>query len=168
MTRKMNPDQFKLFMSANEWKDSIEGSTDLYQDQTLDELWDDKLRESKATGGGVHGAGSYASLEKEGFREGINPNRGELYNQDGYVYHGADGKTVNAPFWGYSGPSILVDKKGRNIQAEGHHRIAAAADIEKKTGKTMWIPANYNSWESETTVPYSDMEEYRVRKSEDW
>ncbi len=54
----------------------------------------------------------------------------------GYVHNEADRPTI-----------VLEDspngKTVRHVQSEGHKRVAAAATIERETGKTVHIPTNY-------------------------
>jgi hypothetical protein len=45
-------------------------------------------------------------------------------------------------------PTIVLEdapngKSVRRVQSEGHHRVAAAAAIERDTGKPVFIPTNY-------------------------
>jgi hypothetical protein len=39
----------------------------------------------------------------------------------------------------YSNPGTKTDL----MQSEGHHRVAAAAAIERETGKPIYLPTNY-------------------------
>ena len=123
---KVHPIQFKLFMSAGEWQETMERSVDQKQgwnaeaDEPLGDVWKRKLTEAKATKnrGEAHGAGTYESLKEHGFK----PEMG------------------NGP---YDQPSILINRRNEQIQGEGHHRIAAAAELERETGENIWIPTNY-------------------------
>jgi hypothetical protein len=118
--KRVNPDQFKLFMSGEEWKQSVTASTD----GPIDKVWPRKEAESKSARGrdmfGAHGAGVYDSMKKHG------------YNPD-----------VHDEGWNWSPPTILVNTDGRKKQFDGHHRVAAAAAIERETGKPVWLPTNY-------------------------
>ena len=54
----------------------------------------------------------------------------------GYQHNSADPPTIvleNSP----NGRTV------RHVQSEGHKRVAAAADIERTTGKPVYIPTNY-------------------------
>ena len=73
---------------------------------------------------------------------------GELMNipvhtslsEDGYDHDTADPPTI------YHGQLYgQMDKPGF-IQGEGHHRVAAAADIERNTGKNVWMKTTYEPW----------------------
>lgn len=56
--------------------------------------------------------------------------------EKGYQHNSADPPTI-----------VLEDspngKTTRYVQSEGHHRVAAAADIERDTGQPVYIPTNY-------------------------
>ena len=121
-------------MGARELRDSIndtyEGNlTDEYDErgrrlrETLPQIWNRKLEESKVEGDphsfdGPHGAGVYKSMEE----------------------HGYDWSKPPIPI-------LLVrpmfDKPARVILDDGYHRVAAAADIEEKTGRHIPIPIEY-------------------------
>ena len=117
---KVHPVQFKLFMSGREWMNSVSDSVDLDhgEHETMEELWDLKTDESKMHAGSGHGAGIFSSMSKHGYD--------------------ADKAFGDAP-------TILVSSRNQMVQGEGHHRIAAAAEIERETGKQVWIPTNYET-----------------------
>lgn len=112
----VHPMQFKLFMGADEWKNSVTDSVDrpFVKDRKLSTVWSEKLTESKEPAGPSHGAGIHDALQYEGYQ----------HNHD-------------------DPPTILVGDKNNLAQGEGHHRIAAAADIERSAGTQFWIPTNY-------------------------
>jgi hypothetical protein len=113
----VHPLQFKLFMGGQEWQQSVSDSVDrpFVKGQKMSNLWKEKLTESKEPDWmGTHGAGVHESLSRWGYD------------------HEPDDP-----------PTILVGDKNRQTQGEGHHRIAAAADIERTTGRNIWIPTNY-------------------------
>lgn len=135
----LNPQQLKLFMTGTEWQDNVTKSTDQGSGESVGRVWGRKERESRqpATikdhdvqwrGGrgvrvtinernnGIHGAGLYDSIRDKGYRH-------EPKESDP--------------------PTILLDRSGNNIQYEGHHRVAAAAALERDTGKPTFIPTNY-------------------------
>jgi hypothetical protein len=120
--KQFEPVQLKLFMGAQEWQGSVTDSFDrwTHKDETMDELWRSKLHEAKQKSG-VHGAGVYDSIKAVGY------------------YH--EHPDVMEP------PTIQITSRGTLTQGEGHHRIAAAAEIEKETGKPIWIPTNYTARE---------------------
>lgn len=127
----VSPHQFKLFMGGQEFQQATSHSYDLeYDDNTtsgresMSHMWDRKLTESKVPSNGndwwsrPHGAGVYDSLSAGG-------------------YDTAKHDTLD------TAPTIYVGSRGRMTQGEGHHRIAAAADIERTTGRNVWLPVNY-------------------------
>ena len=119
---KVHPVQFKLFMSGTEWKNTVTSSVDLGfgGPATMDELWDQKLAESKVSKPSrLHGAGLH-----------------EAISEQGYQHDREDPPTIRVGHRHGQGGNEMT-------QAEGHHRIAAAADIERTTGQHVWIPTNY-------------------------
>lgn len=110
-------EQMKLFMSAREVKNWITDSTDRSPNETLDDMWKRKLRESKSPrGANVHGAGVYDAVS-EG--KSILPDLTLIpYRKDAF----GDAK---------------------NVIGDGHHRIAAMADVEAKTGRESFTPVKY-------------------------
>ncbi len=114
-----NPDQFKLFMTGTEWKAQVTHSTD----GPMPSTWDQKSREAAlpltASTKFDHGAGMKDTLMTQGYQ------------------HDRDDP-----------PTIIIEdapngKSTRMVQSEGHHRVAAAADIEAETGQPVYIPTNY-------------------------
>ena len=119
---KVHPIQFKLFMSGSEWKQSVTSSIDLGfgKPATMDELWDQKLDEAKVSKPSIqHGAGIHEAISEQGYQHNEN-----------------DPPTIKVG-------GRFGDRTTDMTQGEGHHRIAAAADIEETTGKHVWIPTNY-------------------------
>lgn len=119
MAKSVNHDQFKLFMTGSEWQSQITHSTD--PSTSMSELWSRKEAQARMpVGSGVHGAGLYDSMSKKG-----------------YVVD------RSAP-----PPTIVLEespsgKEIRRFQGEGHHRVAAAAAVERDVGKPVYIPTNY-------------------------
>lgn len=124
--------QLSLFMSGEEWKASVTNSVDRhfksggrYQPkgsamETMDDVWERKeneARQSKHTMG--HGAGLYDAMSKGGYDHDASPDY--------------DKPTI----WTGFGPNAEM------TQGEGHHRVAAAAAVERDTGKKTWIPTSY-------------------------
>jgi hypothetical protein len=126
MSKKLNPNQFKLFYGAQELQNSITKSGDLkatidsdgymqrdeegsFQYETLPEMWSRKVQESKQREGSGHGSGVYDSMLSEGVRPHTSLR----------VHHVSSGDDLQV--------------------SDGHHRVAAAADIERTTGRNMWI-----------------------------
>lgn len=56
---------------------------------------------------------------------------------------------------------------GRNIN-EGHHRLAAAADIEAKTGKTQWIGLDHEGPTGHTATVKSYPDRYPQNPGSMW
>jgi hypothetical protein len=109
----VNPNQFKLFYGAKELKDSITQSYDVdigEGDTTLNSMWVRKLGEAKASG-----------LHESLHTEGVHPNT-----------------KLTVQWGGPNGDSEDPDAVHHMIY-DGHHRVAAAADIEEQTGRAMWI-----------------------------
>lgn len=109
----VNPNQLKLFMTGTEWQKSVTHSTD----GPIDVVWQEKEQQSKNPGT-HHGAGLYQSIQKHGYMH-VDPK-----------------------------PTIIFEtapngKSERVVQSEGHHRVAAAAALERETGKETFIPTNY-------------------------
>lgn len=138
-SKHINPNQLKLFMTAQEVMDSVSDSVDRareYQDvdpetgeiitvpeQTMEDLWKDKLSESK--GRGYLGQKPlYDSIKEKGVQRHV---------------------------------TLQTNPDGSLTMGQGHHRVAAAADIAKKTGKQMYVPVIYDDdwW-------YTDSGEYRA------
>lgn len=142
MGAPLNPNQLKLFMSGTEWQRSITDSTDLSGRgaDALSDLWAEKEAQARQPAafkvhdvqwrGGrgqrvtigearnsAHGAGLYDSMKERGY--------------DPTVSHGAA-----------YGPTILTEGEDFT-QWEGHHRVAAAAAVERDTGQPVYIPTNY-------------------------
>jgi hypothetical protein len=113
----IHPVQLKLFMGAGEWKKSMTDSVDrpFAKDRKMSNLWSEKLTEAKEPAGRYgHGAGLHDDLSTGGYKHDK-----------------------------WDPPTIMVNRSNEMAQGEGHHRIAAAADIERTTGRNMWIPTNY-------------------------
>lgn len=113
----IHPEQMSLFMSGTELKGRITGSIDRAPMQSMDDLWKRKLRESKSDQ--WHGGGTHASLKEQGW---VGPGPGIHQRMQ---------------------PGAIPEFNKEHFQVDdAHHRIAAAADIEKRSrGKrTIWIP----------------------------
>lgn len=114
----IQPQQLKLFMTGGELKDNITYSGDTLPHETLGDMWDRKVVESKEEYG--HGAGTYDSIQK----------------------HGWDPKDS----WDAKGiPIRYSSRTGSTRISNGHHRVAAAADIEEKTGKLTFFPLEHGA-----------------------
>lgn len=121
MTKNLSPEQFnqpeqlKLFMTGVEWQEYTTHSSD----GPADIKWKEASAQAKApASAGTHGAGVYDSMKSKGY---------EVHNPV---------------------PTITFEESPNGkyfmrTQGEGHHRVAAAADIERETGKPVYIPTNY-------------------------
>lgn len=122
----INPHQLQLFMGGQEWQSKVDDSVDRGMHETMSDVWARKTAESKSEPGELMDEPVHASLSREGYdHDPYDPPRlyhGQLYGQ--------------------------MDKPGF-IQGEGHHRVAAAADIERTTGRNVWIPTTYEAWASD-------------------
>ncbi len=136
----LNPHQLQMFMTGTELKDTINHSYDgsLSTGGTgggpdgLNGLWKQKLKESKRSGFG-HGEGTYKSIKDRGW-VADNPR----YDSINLSHRSVPGAI---PAW---------NRVERSVD-DGHHRIAAAADIEAKTGKQHFIPVQH--WQGITNKP---------------
>jgi hypothetical protein len=138
----VHPEQFqqlKLFMGGQEFQDASKSSIDnplawKGHGPEWDQLWARKLAESKVPDPGpqkpgdpvLHGAGIHDSLSNEGYQAG-----------KATMEH----------------PTLILSKGGGVMQGEGHHRVAAAADIERTTGRNVWLPVNYQQGFQPPTKP---------------
>lgn len=121
---KVSPDQFKLFMTGPEWQGTVNHSFDRHTTDGSDErepmnkLWARKETEARQPHDEwEHGSGVYDSMKRKGYRHHLADGPGDI-------------------------PTIYAEG-GRLTQGEGHHRIAAAAALERETGKPTYIPTNY-------------------------
>jgi len=130
------PLQLPMFMTGKELKDQITESGDILSGQTLGDMWAGKSETSKKPlSSGIPGSGSRESIEREGW----NPPEGGVIQANHVL--GGPGEANLADF---------------GVE-DGHHRIAAAADIEKETGKQTFFPVEHNVYgkrfyESESDV----------------
>jgi hypothetical protein len=150
----LNPHQLQMFMTGTELKGAINHSYDgsLRTGGTggapdgLTGLWKQKLKESKRSGFG-HGEGTYKSIQDRGW-VADNPN----YDSVNLSHKSVPGAI---PAW---------NRVERSVD-DGHHRIAAAADIEAKSmrgglkggkegpnvPKEHYIPVRH--WQAPTSKP---------------
>lgn len=132
--------QMKLFMTPTELMDTAHSPDEMkglaytgHDVQSMQDLWDIKLQESKVQQGreGSYdgrdyrypdGWGIYDSLEKDGWKEGEKVTVQQT--PDGVD---PDDDAVLTNIW------------------DGHHRIAAAKDIEEQSGgsRSFFIPIDY-------------------------
>jgi len=120
--------QFAFWMSGgqiqkfvNESRDRSKIGTDTgMRRESMKEMWDRKLEESRQPAGTGRGAGTYKSI----------------------ATHGWDPKIDE------SVPIMFEKQGGRSVRflGSGHHRVAAAADLEKKIKQDILIPVDYVNW----------------------
>lgn len=112
--------QLQMLMTGSELKKSITSSLDQrYTDGSLEGMWDRKVAQSqKPAGSGGPGAGVYDSLKERGYDDSRS----------------------------YS-PHLTMDHFDNQREIpDGHHRVAAAAQLEKDTGKPVYIPVRHSGW----------------------
>jgi hypothetical protein len=116
------PLQLPMFMTGKELKGLATESGDILPGQTIDDMWKSKLETAKKPlSSGIPGSGSYDSIKNEGW----NPPK----------------KSVIQTQHVLGGPS---DSNMADFGVEdGHHRIAAAADIEEQTGRQIYFPVEH-------------------------
>ena len=101
-------------MSGTQLQDEITHSMDRMPHQTMQDLWDQKLRESQWPDSS--GQSLYESMQEHGF----DPERAGEYpgDKEVRVYYG----------------------KTKRMVADKHHRIASAAEIERQGGDEILFP----------------------------
>ena len=125
----LSSQQLAMFMTAKEIKEGVNASFDR-GGRNLDELWSNKLRESKS--GAIRNAryvptrkrkGNtlYESIQEHGVREPV-----ELMHRKHPIERNHPGEDI---------------PPGMHL-AEGHHRVAAAYDIDPN----MLIPVIHEKW----------------------
>lgn len=146
--------QLSLFKSGTEWMNDITNSLDRKTDkegnvESMSDLWSRKTEESRRSfwqrpdprtvrgdsspliRNTERGAGVHASMSSSGY----DPTKTDFMETK---------------------PTIWLDGDDQT-QGEGHHRVATAAALEKETGRTMWIPTNYQSFNRQPAKPlYED------------
>lgn len=138
----INPEQLALFYTATDLQKMLTRSVDrdlspMGGFESMEELWDRKLKESKKSSPHAHGGGVYDSIKEKG------------YVGDKLVV-------------------VHVDADDKQI-SNGHHRIAAAAQIEKETNKPIFIPVEHveTSHRDAINVPSaSRLDAWRQRQRE--
>ena len=109
----VHPGQLKLFMTPGEIIGQVKSSADLYGSESMEEMWSRKEHESKFPRDPKnwrHGSGVYESVAKEGVTS-----------------------HVEITPYEHRGESALH-------MGEGHHRVAAAAAVERDTGREQFVP----------------------------
>lgn len=131
--KQFPPRQLQMFMTGTELQETINHSYDGSMstggtgggENGLKGLWDLKLRESKKPeSGGRHGSGTYDSIKQHGWSSDHARSGYDVVN----LYH--DSKPGAIPEF---------DREERRVD-DGHHRIAAAADLESRGSAPHYIP----------------------------
>jgi polysaccharide deacetylase 2 family uncharacterized protein YibQ len=135
-SKHLNPKQLKLFMTPDEIMESVSDSVDR--------------------------AGSYTVV---GYETGGQITVPEETMEDLWKTKLAESKGRRQPTSLYNSikehgvqrhVTLQMEHDGSLTMGQGHHRVAAAADIAKKTGRQIYIPVAYDDdW------GYSDSAEYR-------
>lgn len=130
------PFQLPLFMTGVEIMNAVTQSSDSVNG--LDTMWKEKLEESKrefTTKGhrGGHGSGIYDSLKEHGWEPTRNMTNSEL--RAGRPIHNGHVQLRHL---------MSDDEKSVDIYtSNAHHRIAAAADLERQGIRTVYIPVQH-------------------------
>ena len=128
----LHPQQLQMFMPARELKDSVyppDVNQEKYYGNNQKQMWADKLAETKAT------MPSDAELER------IGSTATSIWDVVDAIPHGA-GLHEKIKASGVQTPITLINRDDKEpILFEGHHRVAAAADIDPK----MEVPVEHLS-----------------------
>ena len=114
-----NPKQLRMLMTAPEIMGLVNTSKDLVGNETMDRLWERKLKETKS-GRDTHGGGLYNKIVEKGYQGDPIPIKHEDFTQ------------YDDP------PSIDIRLM------DGHHRVASMAQIDPNA----WIPVIHSTWRS--------------------
>ena len=119
----VSPQQLQMFMPARELKDSVyptDVNQEKYYGNNRKQMWADNLAETKATNP------SDAELER------IGSTATSIWDVVDALTHGA-GLHEKIKASGVQTPITLINRDDKEpILYEGHHRVAAAADIDPK------------------------------------
>jgi len=126
----LHPQQMQLFVDPVEHIASVRGAVDMAgHTESWDDMWGRKESEARNTGHG-HGAGLYDSVKDKGIRA--------MWS----VHAPGD----NNPRELMGAPKLYPANDGNGfIQGDGHHRMAAAAAVQRDTGKAQYVPVEYKS-----------------------
>lgn len=135
MSRKaLNQTQFggtpPMFLPASEIKNYVTSSVDLDNEvNNMEDLWEGKTEEAQAEYHRYwHGSGLYDSIKENGYD----------WSKPVEIWHENVGPDAN--IGSKDNPFMVHTGEHRRTMGEGHHRVAAGAQLEKETGKTVWIP----------------------------
>jgi len=112
-----NPNQLRMLMTAPEIMGLVNTSKDLVGNETMDRLWERKLKETKS-GRDTHGGGLYDKIVKKGYQGDPIPIKHEDFTQ-------------------YDNPPSIDIRL-----TDGHHRVAAMAEADPN----QWIPVVHKTW----------------------
>jgi hypothetical protein len=125
-------EQLKMFMTGKELRNYVTQSWDRYTkkddgvEETMDDMWNRKIMESEVPYTQYrHGSGLRDSLSKRGYIH-------DPHNAIKVMHVDPDP----------SGRGTITP--GRYV-TEGHHRIAALADIEEESGKETFVPISHKT-----------------------
>ena len=138
MASKKDPNQLQMLMTGTELKGSITDSNDRdsVRGETMDRMWERKTDESKQPKDTGHGAGIHESIDTQGFRPELN-----VGITDDPGYHGAVDLVHESTY--RNGLSKNQQKTNTKVY-DGHHKIAAAADIETSSPqRNVWFNVNH-------------------------
>lgn len=134
----VNPKQLKLFMPAQELMNSVSDSVDrAWEYEDVDPDTGDTVIVPEETMSDLWKIKLAESKARGSFQ------KSSLYDsikKEGVQRH----------------VTLQTNADGSLTMGQGHHRVAAAADISKRTGRQMYVPVIYDDdW------AYSDTKEYR-------
>ena len=127
-----------MFMTADELADpdSVIHADRLFGDEPMDRFVGEKLERAKKRSGHPWrpdepeydedmGTSLYDSIEKHGVREPVK----------------MDVPGTPQPFFISERPDY---DPGKPLLTNGHHRVFAAADVQRRTGKDKWVPVEWH------------------------
>lgn len=124
--------QLQMFIPAGELKDSVyppDVNQEKYYGNNRKQMWADKLAETKAT------------MQSDAELERIGSTATSIWDVVDAITHGA-GLHEKIKASGVQRPVEVINRDGKEpILFEGHHRVAAAADIDPK----MEVPVEHVS-----------------------
>ena len=119
----LHPQQLRMFIPAGELKDSVyppDVNQEKYYGNNRKQMWADKLAETKAT------------MPSDTELEQVASTANSIWDVVDAITHGA-GLHEKIKASGVQTPINLINRDDKEpILFEGHHRVAAAADIDPK------------------------------------
>lgn len=116
------------FLPASDIRDDyVEASGEaIKQREEIGDLWDRKATESRAPVEDVRPNADFTEMKNYPWGSGVY----QSIKESGYDWS----KPVNI---------VHRSRTGERFMGQGHHRVAAAAELEQETGKTMYIPISH-------------------------